>query len=119
MTCALVSLFTRTPISPTTAMTGEITLRGQVTPVGGIKEKCLGAHSAGIKQVLLPARNRKDIDADLPANVKAELQVVYIKTIWQALEHAFGHALFAHTSGNREGVEEGRKMMFELEQSRL
>ena len=84
MTCALVSLFTRTPISPTTAMTGEITLRGQVTPVGGIKEKCLGAHSAGIKQVLLPARNRKDIDADLPANVKAELQVVYIKTIWQA-----------------------------------
>jgi ATP-dependent Lon protease len=119
MTCALVSLFTRTPISPTTAMTGEITLRGQVTPVGGIKEKCLGAHRAGIKQVLLPARNRKDIEADLPANVKAELQVVYIKTIWQALEHAFGHALFAHTSGNREGVEEGRKMMFELEQSRL
>ena len=119
MTCALVSLFTRTTISPKLAMTGEITLRGQVTPVGGIKEKCLGAHRAGITKVLLPHRNRKDIEADLPPNVKAELEVVYIKTIWQALEVAFGIALFDHSSGNREGIEEGRKMMFEMEQSRL
>ncbi|KAE8187663.1 hypothetical protein CF328_g6845 [Tilletia controversa] len=120
ITCALVGLFTRTAIDPKLAMTGEITLRGQVTPVGGIKEKVLGAHRAGITKILLPYRNRKDVEADLPAKIKADVEIVYIKTTWQALDAAFGHALFEHVVGHHEGVEEGRKRMTEIvEEHRL
>ncbi|KAK0532981.1 hypothetical protein OC835_003148 [Tilletia horrida] len=120
ITCALVGLFTRTAIDPKLAMTGEITLRGQVTPVGGIKEKVLGAHRAGITKILLPYRNRKDVEADLPAKIKADVEIVYVKTIWNALEAAFGHALFEHVVGHHEGVEEGRKRMTEIvEEHRL
>ncbi|KAE8215821.1 hypothetical protein CF327_g931 [Tilletia walkeri] len=120
ITCALVGLFTRTAIDPKLAMTGEITLRGQVTPVGGIKEKVLGAHRAGITKILLPYRNRKDVEADLPAKIKADVEIVYIKTMWQALDAAFGHALFEHVVGHHEGVEEGRKRMMEIvEEHRL
>jgi len=115
ITCALVGLFTRTAMDPKLAMTGEITLRGQVTPVGGIKEKVLGAHRAGIKKILLPLRNRKDVEADLPAKIRSDIEIVYIKTIWQALDAAFGHALFEHVVGHHEGVEEGRKRMTEIE----
>jgi len=75
-------------------MTGEITLRGLVTPVGGIKEKVLAAHRAGIKRIILPLRNRKDVVADLPARVKTEIKFEYVKTIWEALEVAFGDRLW-------------------------
>lgn len=89
VTC-LVSLLSQVPTDPRLAMTGEITLRGKVTPVGGIKEKLLGAHRAGVRKVILPARNRREVEADLPASVKAELDVVYAHHIWDVLEVALG-----------------------------
>ncbi|PWN49506.1 ATP-dependent protease La [Violaceomyces palustris] len=121
MTCALVSLFTRVPLSPKLAMTGEITLRGAVTPVGGIKEKLIGAHRAGIKKVILPLKNRKDVESDLPKNVREELEIKYVRSIWEALEAAFGNALFEHAVAGygHEGIREGRRLMNELVDSRL
>jgi ATP-dependent Lon protease len=84
ITTALVSLLLDKPIRSYTAMTGEMTLRGQVLPVGGIKEKLLAAHRGGIKSVLIPERNRKDED-DIPLKVRSEMKIMYCKTIWQVL----------------------------------
>ncbi len=75
---ALVSLLTGRNVRPDVAMTGEISLRGQVLPIGGIKEKTLAAHQAGIKTVLLPDRNRKDED-EIPDNVRSELEIKWIE----------------------------------------
>lgn len=111
--CALASLFTRTSIDPKIAMTGEISLSGKVLPVGGIREKLLGAHRAGIKKVLLPARNRPDVEQDIPANVKAELDIVFVTHAWQALDQALGNGIFEHVTGYHEGVEEGRRRIQE------
>ncbi|CAG8581824.1 7713_t:CDS:2 [Paraglomus brasilianum] len=86
---ALVSLFTKRTVPTTTAMTGEITLRGQVLPVGGIKEKIIAAHRAGITRVILPLRNMKDVEGDVPVNIKEEIKVVYVKKVWDVLEAAF------------------------------
>jgi len=80
-TIALISLFSGKAVPPTIAMTGEVSLRGRVMPVGGIKEKLIGAHRAGVKKVLLPAANRKDV-RDVPVEVtKGEdgLEIVYVK----------------------------------------
>ncbi|KAK7202751.1 ATP-dependent protease La 2 [Myxozyma melibiosi] len=85
MTVALVSLLTMKAVPADLAMTGEMTLRGQVLPVGGIKEKVLAAHRAGIRKILLPARNRKDVEHEMPANVKEEIVFVYLFSIWDAL----------------------------------
>ncbi|KAG5981607.1 hypothetical protein E4U55_002761 [Claviceps digitariae] len=81
---ALISLFSGKPVPPTMAMTGEISLRGRVTAVGGIKEKLIGALRAGVKTVLLPAQNRKDI-RDLPQEVKDGLQIIHVGHIWEAI----------------------------------
>jgi len=91
---AMVSLFSGHALDNTLAMTGEITLRGKVTPVGGIKEKVLAAHRAGIKRVMLPIRNKKDILADLPQRIKDDIQIDYVQDIWQALDIAFGDRLW-------------------------
>ncbi|KAI9787176.1 MAG: hypothetical protein M1839_003411 [Geoglossum umbratile] len=82
-TIALVSLFSGKPVPPTLAMTGEISLRGRILPVGGIKEKLIGALRAGVKTVLLPAHNRKDVK-DLPVEVRDGLDVVFVRyvTFW-------------------------------------
>lgn len=85
---AIVSLFSGRCVPSTTAMTGEISLRGRVLPVGGIKEKVLSAHRAGIKRVILPARNRKDVTSDIPENVQNSIEFVYTKTICDVLEAA-------------------------------
>jgi ATP-dependent Lon protease len=77
MLTALTSLLTNTPIRKDLAMTGEITLRGQVLPVGGIKEKVLAAHRAGIKAVILPEWNRKDLE-DIPKNVKTDIRFHFV-----------------------------------------
>jgi ATP-dependent Lon protease len=76
----LLSLFTGIRVSEEVAMTGEITLRGNVLPVGGIKEKTLAAHRAGIKRVILPERNRKDM-VDVPEQVKQELEFFFVKKV--------------------------------------
>ena len=83
-TVALVSLFSGRIVEPSLAMTGEVSLRGRVLPVGGIKEKLIGALRAGVKTVLVPKGNRKDT-MDLPEEVKKGLEIVYIDNIWQAL----------------------------------
>lgn len=87
MCTAIISTLTNKPVRKDVAMTGEITLRGKVLPVGGIREKVLAAHRAGIKKVLLPADNERDID-DIPAAVRKKMEFVLIKTVDDALEHA-------------------------------
>jgi ATP-dependent Lon protease len=84
---ALVSLLSGRPLRSEVAMTGEITLRGLVLPVGGVAQKVLAAHRAGIRTVLLPERNVKDL-AELPSSARAELEVVPLGRIDQALERA-------------------------------
>ena len=81
---ALVSLFSSSPVPPTTAMTGEVSLRGKVLPVGGIKEKLIGALRAGVKTVMLPVGNAKDT-RDLPEEVKAGVHIICVANVWEAL----------------------------------
>lgn len=87
MAIGLISLYTRQSVSPSTAMTGEITLRGRVMPVGGLKEKLLAADRAGIRRVLLPSRNRNDIK-DIPEEVKKRLEIRFVQTISGAIRIA-------------------------------
>jgi ATP-dependent Lon protease len=87
MATALVSLLTGRLVRPDTGMTGEITLRGQVLPVGGIKEKVLAAHRSGLKTVILPVRNEADLE-DLPEEVQRELQFIFAETIQDVLAAA-------------------------------
>lgn len=84
---ALASLFTDRPVSHDVAMTGEISLRGLVLPVGGIKEKVLAAQRAGIKTVLLPMRNQKDL-REIPETVRATLKFVFLETVEEAVKEA-------------------------------
>lgn len=86
---SLASLFSGRRVSPKVAMTGEITLRGAVTPVGGIKEKVLAAHRAGIEKVILPKRNEKDL-RDVPADVKGQLKFVFVDHVNQVLKEVLG-----------------------------
>jgi ATP-dependent Lon protease len=87
MAVALISALTQRPVSKEVGMTGEITLRGKVLPVGGIKEKVLAAHRAGIKKVILPKENEKDLE-EVPQEIKEELQFIWAEHIDQALEIA-------------------------------
>ena len=86
MCTAIISTLTDTPARKDVAMTGEITLRGKVLPVGGIREKVLAAHRAGIRKVLLPKDNEADIQ-DIPEVVRNEMEFVLIKTANEALKH--------------------------------
>jgi ATP-dependent Lon protease len=81
---ALVSLLTDRTIRSDTAMTGEISLRGLVLPVGGIKEKVVAAHAAGIRRVMLPARNRKDFD-DIPEEVRNQVEFIWLERVEEAV----------------------------------
>jgi ATP-dependent Lon protease len=83
-TVALVSLFSGRAVRPDLAMTGEVSLRGRVLPVGGIKEKLIGAMRAGVKTVLLPKGNAKDVK-ELPVEVKNGLEIIEVASIWEAL----------------------------------
>ncbi len=89
---ALISAFTRHPVRRVVAMTGEITLRGHVLPVGGIKEKMLGAHRAGITDIILPEENRKDLE-DLPAHVRDALHFHFVAQMPQVLEVALAEGV--------------------------
>jgi len=89
MLTALSSLLTNRPIKKDLAMTGEITLRGQVLPVGGIKEKVLGAHRAGIRTLILPAQNEKDLH-DVPANVRESIEFHFVDKMKDVLRIALG-----------------------------
>ena len=87
MTTAMVSVFTGIPVRADVAMTGEITLRGEVLPIGGLKEKLLAAHRGGIKTVLIPEQNVKDL-TEIPDNVKNKLEIVPVRWIDKVLEIA-------------------------------
>ena len=86
---ALFSILTGRPVKNDVAMTGEITLRGAVLPVGGIKEKVLAAKRAGLKKVILPDRNQKDLD-DVPANVREGMEFLFIKRVDEVIDLAIG-----------------------------
>ncbi|MCP4768505.1 MAG: endopeptidase La [Gammaproteobacteria bacterium] len=90
MCTALVSALTGIPVKAEVAMTGEITLRGEVLPIGGLKEKLLAAHRGGITTVLIPEENEKDL-AEIPDNIKAKLDIVPVRWIDQVLEVALAH----------------------------
>src|SRR6202035_1118677 len=87
MTTALVSLLTGRPVRPEVGMTGEVTLHGKVLPIGGVKQKVLAAHRAGLTEVILPARNGPDLD-DVPEAVRKEMTFHLASDISDVLGHA-------------------------------
>ena len=91
MCAALVSALTKIPARSNVAMTGEITLRGEVLPIGGLKEKLLAAHRGGIDTVLIPADNEKDL-AEIPKNIKDKLKILPVKWIDEVLTLALQHS---------------------------
>jgi len=98
MLVALVSLLTDRPVDPATGMTGEITLRGRVLPIGGVRDKVLAAHRAGLTRVILPKHNARDL-LEIPADTRKELRFVYVQTIEQVLKAAFDTAIGKRAKG--------------------
>ncbi len=87
MCTSIVSALTKTPVSRFVAMTGEITLRGRVLPIGGLKEKLLAAHRGGIQKVLIPEENKKDLK-DIPGNIQNQMEIVTVAHMDEVLSHA-------------------------------
>ena len=87
MSVALASLLTERPVKPYIAMTGEITLRGKILPIGGVKEKIMAAKRAGIKEVVLPQRNKGNLE-EIPDNVKEGIKFVFVNRVDEAINHA-------------------------------
>jgi ATP-dependent Lon protease len=110
MCTALVSVLTDIPVRADVAMTGEITLRGEVLPIGGLKEKLLAARRGGIKTVLIPDENRRDL-TDMPDNVKEDLDIRPVKWIDEVLEVALTHMpeALAEAEGNQPVVDKENK----------
>ena len=88
MTCAIISCLSKRPVSPDVAMTGEVTLRGQALPIGGLREKSLAALRCGIKTIIVPKENQKDVD-ELPQEVKDSLQIVFMNNVEDATKICF------------------------------
>ncbi len=113
---ALISFFRGRPIVPNLAMTGEVTLTGRVLPVGGVREKILAARRAGIKVVLLPRHNEKDL-VDIPAEVKADLTLRLVDTLSDVVPYLFDtRPSSAKTSAHRTPLEKPARR---LERSKL
>src|SRR5947209_18308270 len=115
MVTALVSLLSGRPVKDRLAMTGEMTLSGVVLPIGGVKEKVLGAKRAGIKEVLLPADNEPNVVADLTPEILGDIKITYVHTLDEVLEHALQKEPVAQplapepeTKGKRLGPESPR-----------
>ncbi len=104
MATALASLLTQRPVRSNVAMTGEITLRGQVLPIGGLKEKVLAAHRFGLDTVILPRRNEKDLD-DIPQEVRQQMHFVLVDNVDQVLDAALGEPI---ASPEEEGEPEAQ-----------
>ncbi len=115
MCTALVSVLTDIPVKSDVAMTGEITLRGQVLKIGGLKEKLLAAHRGNIKTVLIPADNERDL-ADIPDNIKSDLQIVPVRWIDEVLEHALQYQP-TPTAADAESIPETESSGEETDQS--
>jgi ATP-dependent Lon protease len=101
MATALISAIIEKPVKNDVAMTGEITLRGRVLPIGGLKEKALGALRGGIKTIIFPEKNRKEL-SEVPKNVKRKIRFVPVSNIEQVLDIAVGENLFARPGKNRK-----------------
>src|ERR1700689_1314087 len=95
MVTSLISLLTGRPVKDRLAMTGEMTLSGVVLPIGGVKEKVLGAKRAGIKEVLLPADNEPNAVADLPPEILGDIKITYVRNLDEVLEHALSKDVVA------------------------
>ena len=95
MFLALLSLLTGKPVRSDVAMTGEISLRGLVLPIGGVKEKTLAALRAGIRTVMLPRRNEKDLE-DVPAEAREKLEFVLLDRVEDAVRYAIGDVVPVH-----------------------
>src|SRR5690606_1077188 len=106
MATSLVSTLTKVPVRADVAMTGEITLRGMVTAIGGLKEKLLAALRGGIRTVIIPDENRKDL-ADIPKNVTDAMELVPVEWIGEVLDLARGRPLAPQVVA--QGVEEVRR----------
>ncbi len=116
MCTAIISALTKVPVRSNVAMTGEITLRGEVLPIGGLKEKLLAAHRGGITTVLIPAENEKDL-AEIPENIKKNLEIKAVHWIDEVLEVALQHV---PTPGDKKTVAQaGSKKMKKNEPSVL
>ncbi len=115
MCTALVSVLTDIPVKSDVAMTGEITLRGQVLKIGGLKEKLLAAHRGNIKTVLIPADNERDL-ADIPDNIKSDLHIVPVRWIDEVLEHALQYQP-TRTAVDAESISETESSGEESDQS--
>src|SRR6266568_5175407 len=100
---AMASILTGRPVRDDVAMTGEITLRGKVLPIGGIKEKVLGAHRAGLRRVILPKRNEADLD-DIPPDLRRQMQFVMLESIDQVLREALVSRRPAVVGSNGNGL---------------
>ena len=87
LTTALVSAITRMPVHANLAMTGEVTLRGNVLPIGGLREKSLAAHRSGISTVIIPKNNVKDLD-EVPEIVKNDIHFIPVETVDQVIQEA-------------------------------
>jgi ATP-dependent Lon protease len=87
MVTSIISAITEIPVNKDVAMTGEITLRGIVLPIGGLKEKLLAAHRAGIKKVLIPQENKKDL-VEIPEVIKKNIEIIPVKNVDEVLKHA-------------------------------
>jgi ATP-dependent Lon protease len=84
MVTAIASLLTRRPVKSTICMTGEVTLQGRVLPIGGLKQKVLAAHAAGLTEVIVPERNEPDLD-DVPADVRSQMRFHIARSVDQVL----------------------------------
>jgi ATP-dependent Lon protease len=108
MCTALVSVLTNIPVKANVAMTGEITLRGQVLRIGGLKEKLLAAHRGNIKTVIIPADNERDL-AEIPDNIKADLAIIPVRWIDEVLEHALQYQPSPLKDGKKTKAKEKAK----------
>jgi ATP-dependent Lon protease len=108
MCTALVSVLTGIPVRADVAMTGEITLRGQVLPIGGLKEKLLAAHRGGIRTVIIPQENERDLK-EIPDNIKADLEIKAVKWIDDVLEIALKYQPKPRENDLKEPVASDKK----------
>ena len=89
MATAFVSILTGQKVKREVAMTGEITLRGRALEIGGVKEKIIAAHRAGVKMIILPLKNKKDLEEDVPENVRQDLKIKFVEHIDEVLKVIF------------------------------
>ena len=108
MVTSIVSSMTKIPVNKDVAMTGEVTITGQVLPIGGLKEKLLAAHRAGIKEVLIPKENKKDL-VDIPKKVKDDIKITTVETADEVLKIALTKDLKSVEWVEVDGISDNKK----------